>query len=170
MASAAPALGAERHGFAILGTLKYGSDFKNFDYVNPNAPKGGKIVLWFQGTFDSVHPFLLKGVPGAGSNPFIPGGSLITFETLMIAAADEPDSYYGLIAKSVEMPDDRQSVTFTLRPEARFHDGTQITAADIKFSFDTLTSKKANPVFRVQFRDVLEAQELGPDRRRCPPR
>ena len=155
---------AERHGFATLGRLKYGPDFAHFDYVNPEAPKGGEIVLWFQGTFDSVHPFLLKGVAGAGSNPFIAGGSLITFESLMVPAQDEPDSYYGLVARSVEIPDDRQSVTFTLRPEARFHDGSPITAEDVAFSFVSLQSDAANPIYRVLYRDIDRVQVLAPDR------
>ncbi|MDP6704739.1 MAG: extracellular solute-binding protein [Alphaproteobacteria bacterium] len=159
---ASTATAAEKHGFAILGSLKYGPEFEHFEYVNPNAPKGGEVVLWFQGTFDSMQPFILKGVPGAGSNPFIPGGSLLTFESLMVASADEPDSYYGLVAKSVALADDRQSISFTLRDDARFHDGSKITAEDVVFSFETLKSKQANPLFRVRFRDVIEARAVEP--------
>jgi microcin C transport system substrate-binding protein len=155
---------AERYGFATLGRLKYGPDFSHFDYANPDAPKGGEIVRWFQGSFDSLQPFLLKGVPAAGSNPFLAGGSLLTYESLMDPALDEPDSYYGLIAKSVEIPDDRQSVTFTLRPEARFHDGSPITAEDVVFSFQALQSEAANPVYRVLFRDIDGVRALAPDK------
>jgi microcin C transport system substrate-binding protein len=158
---AGAAAAEERHGFAILGTLKYGPDFRHFDYVDPAAPKGGEIVLSFEGSFDSLQPFLLKGVAAAGSNPFIAGGSLIGFETLMVASRDEPDSYYGLVAKSVEIADDRRSVAFTLRPEARFHDGSRITAEDVVFSFRTLQSETANPTYRVIFRDVEKAEALA---------
>jgi len=154
----------ERHGFAVLGNLKYGPGFTHFDYVNPKAAKGGQVVLSFEGSFDSVTPFLLKGVAAAGSNPFIPGGSLITYESLMEKSDDEPDSYYGLIAKSVELADDGQSISFTLRPEARFHDGSRIGAEDVVFSFEILQSPAANPLYRVLFRDVVAAQALGPDK------
>lgn len=154
----------ERHGFAVLGSLKYGPEFTHFEYADPEAPKGGELVLSFQGSFDSVTPFLLKGVSAAGSNPFIPGGSLITFESLMEKSNDEPDSYYGLIARSVELADDGRSISFTLRPEARFHDGSQITAEDVVFSFEALQSAAANPIYRVLFRDVVAAEALAPDR------
>ncbi len=155
----------ERHGFAILGTLKYGPDFKHFDYVDPQAPKGGTVRLWFQGTFDSLNPFILKGVPAAGHNPFAPsGGFLLPFENLMVASADEPDSYYGLVARSVELPPSREWVAFRLRPEARFHDGSRITAEDVVFSFETLkTNKFANPNYRVLYEDIVEARALAPD-------
>ena len=156
---AAPALAADgrvAHGFAVLGTLKYGPDFEHFDYVNPDAPKGGRIVRHFNGSFDSLNPFILKGQPAAGSNPFLSGGSLLTFESLMVASQDEPDSYYGLIAETVELPDDRTWVRFRLRAEAKWHDGTAITADDVVFSFNTL-KEDGNPAFRVTLQDVTEA-------------
>ena len=151
-----------RHGFAILGELKYPTDFTHFDYVDPEALKGGEIVLWYQGTtFDSLNPFILKGVPAAGSNPFLPGGSLLTFQSLMIRTMDEPDSYYGLIAEAVVLPQDKSWMEFALRPEATWHDGSAITAADVVFSFETLKSK-GNPLYRILFRDVVETRALGP--------
>ena len=109
---AAPARAEPAHGFAVLGTLKYPAGFPHFDYSNPHAPKGGNVRLWAQGGFDTLNPFILKGRKAAGA--------LMTFETLMMGSGDEPDSYYGLIAKTVELPDDRRSITFDLRPEARF--------------------------------------------------
>jgi microcin C transport system substrate-binding protein len=152
---------APRHGFAVLGSLKYGPGFTHFDYVNPKAPKGGRLRLWYNGNFDSLNPFILKGHWAAGSNPFGVGGRLLTFESLMTAADDEEDSYYGLIAGGVDLPDDSQSITFTLRPEARWHDGTEITAADVAYSFHTLKAK-GHPVYRVLFRDVTGAEVLAP--------
>lgn len=151
------------HGFAVLGTLKYPPGFAHFDYANPDAPKGGRVRLWYFGSYDNVNPFILKGKAAAGSNLFGVDGRALTFERLMQQAWDEPDSYYGLIAESVELPDDRQSITFTLRPQARWHDGSEITVADVIFSFDILRSD-GHPAFRIQFQDVERAVALGPHR------
>lgn len=163
LTAALPAAAEPRHGFATLGELKYGPDFAHFDYVEPNAPKGGETVLWYQGSFDSLNPFILKGVPAAGHNPFLVDGRLLTFESLMVASADEPGSYYGLIAESVDMPEDRSWAEFTLRKEARFHDGSPITAEDVVFSFNAL-KKEGHPTYGLLLRDVLEAQALEPRR------
>ena len=156
---AAPARAEPAHGFAVLGTLKYPAGFPHFDYSNPDAPKGGNVRLWAQGGFDTLNPFILKGRKAAGSG----AGALLTFETLMMGSGDEPDSYYGLIAKTVELPDDRHSITFDLRPEARFHDGSEITADDVVFSFDTLKAK-GHPIYRVIYKDVLKAEKLARQR------
>ena len=161
LAWAAPALAEPSHGFAVLGSLKYGPDFKHFDYVNPDAPKGGRLRLWYNGNFDSLNPFILKGHWAAGSNPFGVDGRLLTFETLMTGSVDEEDSYYGLIAGGVEIPDDRQSITFTLRAAARWHDGSAISSEDVAFSFDILKSK-GHPVYRILFKDISGAEVLGP--------
>ena len=161
--AAAPAAAEPRHGFAVLGDVKYGPGFAHFDYVDPAAPKGGETVLWYQGTFDSLNPFILKGTPAAGHNPFLVDGNLLTFESLMVPAADEAGSYYGLIAETVDMPEDRSWVEFTLRPEAKFHDGSSITAEDAAFSFDTL-KKDGHPTYGLLLKDVLEAKVLGPRR------
>ena len=88
-----------QHGFSILGKLKYGPEFSHFDYVDPNAPKGGHLRLWYNGNFDSLNPFILKGRWAAGSNPFGVDGRLLTFEPLMTASGDEEDSFYGLIGR-----------------------------------------------------------------------
>jgi microcin C transport system substrate-binding protein len=149
------------HGFAVLGTLKYGPDFRHFDYVNPDAPKGGRVTLHYSGSYDSLNPFILKGQPAAGSNPFLTAGNLLTFETLMAKSQDEPDSYYGLIAESVELPEDRTWIRFRLRPQAKWHDGSPITAEDVAFSFNTLKAE-GNPAFRVVLDDVTEAIVEGP--------
>lgn len=149
------------HGFAVLGTLKYGPDFRHFDYVDPEAPKGGRVTLHYNGSYDSLNPFILKGQPAAGSNPFLSGGSLLTFESLMAKSQDEPDSYYGLIAARVELPADRSWVRFQLRPEAKWHDGTEITADDVAFSFATLKAE-GNPAFRIALDDIVEAVAEGP--------
>lgn len=150
-----------QHGFAVLGSLKYGPGFQHFDYVNPDAPKGGRLRLWYNGNFDSLNPFILKGRWVAGSNPFGVDGRLLTFETLMMGSADEADSFYGLVAGGVEIADDRQSITFTLRAEARWHDGSEMTAADVAYSFATLKAK-GHPAFRILFKDVTGTEVLGP--------
>ncbi|MDP6343753.1 MAG: extracellular solute-binding protein [Alphaproteobacteria bacterium] len=157
----ATAAAAPAHGFAVLGSLKYGPDFRHFDYVDPDAPRGGRLRLWYPGNFDSLNPFILKGRWAAGSNPFGVDGRLLTFESLMTGAADEEDSFYGLIAEAVELPDDRQSITFNLRPRARWHDGSEITADDVVFSFETLKAK-GHPAFRVLFKDITEVRALAP--------
>jgi microcin C transport system substrate-binding protein len=156
MLVAAPAAAEPRHAFAVLGEPKYPAGFKHFDYVEPNAPKGGETVEWYQGSFDSLNPFILRGVPAAGHNPFLVDGRLLTFESLMVASADEPGAFYGLVAESVELPADRRWAEFTLRGEARFHDGSAITAEDVAFSFDTLKSK-GHPTYGLLLKDVVEA-------------
>jgi len=157
---AATAQAKPQHGFAVLGSLKYGPDFTHFDYVNPDAPKGGRLRLWYNGNFDSLNPFILKGHAVAGSNPFGVDGRLLTFETLMVGSGDEEDSFYGLIAGGVELAGDGQSITFTLRPEAHWHDGSAITARDVAFSFTTLKAK-GHPVYRVLFKDVTGTDVLS---------
>src|SRR5262249_21811486 len=118
------------HGIAMHGAPKYPAGFKHFDYVNPDAPKGGDVKLYALGTSDSPNPFILKGVPARGV------GS--TFDTLMTSADDEAFSYYGLVAETIEVPEDRSWVIFNLRPQARFRDGSPLTAADVVWTFDTL--------------------------------
>ena len=124
--------GAEpRHGIAMYGEPALPQDFVSLPYVNPDAPKGGRIVFGEAGGFDSLHPFILKG-----SAPY--GISVYVFETLMGRSWDEPFALYGLLAESVEVPEDRSWVEFTLRPEARFSDGTPVTVDDVIWSFQTL--------------------------------
>src|SRR2546426_771345 len=143
------------HGLSIHGDLKYGPGFKHFEYANPDAPKGGDVRLAAIGTFDNLNPFILKGVPAAGV------GQL--FDTLTVASSDEPSSEYGLIAESVEVPDDRSWVAFTLRPEARFHDGSAITADDVIWTFQTLKTR-GHPFYRAYYAQVAKAEALGPSK------
>jgi microcin C transport system substrate-binding protein len=140
------------HGLSLFGDLKYKPDFKNFDYVNPEAPKGGTVKYSAIGTFDTLNPFTLKGTPAAGI------GAL--FDTLMTPAYDEPSSEYGLIAESAEVPADRTWVLYTLRREARFQDGTPITPDDVIWTFETLKAK-GHPRYRLYYADVVKAEKVG---------
>lgn len=146
------AVGAPAHGIALHGQPKYGPDFTHFDYVNPDAPKGGEARFAAIGSFDTFNPFNIKGQAAVNV------GSL--FETLLTDSKDEPFSEYGLIAESVDVPEDRSSVTFTLRPQARFHDGSPITADDVLFSFATLKAK-GSPFYRFYYTNVAKAEKLG---------
>lgn len=132
-------------------TPRYKSDFTHFDYVNPDAPKGGALRLAAQGSFDSFHPFIPKG------NAVSTGA----VETLLLMSADEPFTGYGLIAESIEWPKDRSWVIFHLRPEARWHDGSPITSEDVAWSYETLVSK-GNPQYRFYYGAVSAATALDP--------
>ena len=142
-------------GIAMHGAPKYPAGFAHFDYVNPDAPKGGEVRFGAMGTFDTLNPFILKGVLAAGV------GS--TFDTLMTSADDEPFSYYGLVAESIEVPQDRAWVIFNLRAAAKFHDGSPLTAADVVWTFDTLR-QKGHPRWRTYYAGVDKAEILGPHR------
>ncbi len=139
-------------GLAMYGAPKYGPGFTHFDYVNPNAPKGGTVRLAALGTYDSFNPFIVKGLPAAGIEQ--------TFDTLLTASADEPFSEYGLVAESMEVPPDRGWVVFNLRPQARFHDGSPITADDVLFSFQILRAK-GSPNYRAYYQNVVKAEKLA---------
>jgi len=139
------------HGISTFGDLKYGADFKHFDYVNPDAPKGGEFSTAGFGTFDSMSPYILKGQAAALSSVF--------FESLMSSSADEPDSMYGLLAETIEYPENRQWVTFNMRPKTRFSDGTAVTAEDVVFSFNILY-EKGRPIFKSLLRDVKSVEAL----------
>ncbi len=118
------------HGFTEFGDLKYSEGFAHFDYVNPDAPKGGEISMAAVGTFDSMNPYSRTGRAGALASE--------QFESLMVRSYDEPGSYYGLLAESLEYPESQDWVIFNLRPEARFSDGTPVTAQDVAFSHEIL--------------------------------
>ncbi len=118
-------------GIAMHGSPAYGPDFQHLRYVNPDAPKGGRLVLGVLGSFDSVNPSIVKGEPAAG-------GRELVLESLMGRALDEPFSLYGLLAESIETPPDRSWVAFTLRPEARFSDGKPVTVEDVIFTMELL--------------------------------
>lgn len=143
---------AGSYAIAMHGAPRQPAGFTSFDYVNPNAPKGGKVVLGRLGTFDSLNPFIIKGIPAAGLD--------LTFDRLLKRGRNEPFTLYGLIAESVETPDDRSSVTFTIRPRARFHDGTPITADDVIFSLKTLR-EKGRPNHRLFYKQVVRMERLG---------
>lgn len=147
-----------QHGLELYGTPKYPSDFKHFDYVNPNAPKGGTVRFSTLGTFDSLNPFVIKGVSAAGISMLFPS---YLYVTLSMRSYDEPSSVYGYLAETMEIAPDNKSVTFVLRKEAKFHDGTPITAEDVAFTFDTLKSK-GNPMFASYYRKISSAEVLGP--------
>ncbi len=145
---------AERHGISAFGDLKYAPDFKHFDYVNPDAPKGGRlstIGTAARTTFDSLNGFILKGDAAQGLG--------YLFDSLMVRAQDEPDAVYGLVAKSAVVADDGRSVIFKLRNEARFSDGSLLTAADVAFSFN-LIKEKGHPGLALPLRDVKNAEAL----------
>jgi microcin C transport system substrate-binding protein len=155
--AAAGEAGTESHGISSFGDLKYPADFQRFDYVNPDAPKGGLFSTipsaraynqsFF--TFNSLNAYILKGEGAQGMD--------MTFAALMARANDEPDAMYGLAAKSVQISPDKLTYRFTLRPEARFHDGSRITAQDVAFSINTL-KEKGHPLLVVQLRDMVKAE------------
>ena len=144
---------AWRHGLALHYDLKYPPDFTHFEYVNPEAPKGGELRLAGIGTFDSLNPFILRGTP--------PLGIGMIFETLTERSQDEPFSEYGLIAESMLIPEDHSWVAFTLREEARFHDGSPITVEDVVFTLHLLQTK-GHPFYRAYYANVALAEEIGP--------
>jgi len=152
-APGAQAQATRSHGIAMHGDLKYGPDFRHFDYANPDAPKGGEVRFHAVGTFDSFNGWILGGVPA--------GAASATIDTLMASSADEPFSKYCLVCETVEVPDDRSWIVFHLRPEARFHDGSPIMAEDVAWTFETIRTK-GHPFFRSYYGGVRAAEVLGP--------
>jgi microcin C transport system substrate-binding protein len=142
-----------RHGSVLLDEPKYPSGFKHFDYVNPNAPKGGLVRLGAQGTFDSFN-IVVAGVKGSPEQ-----GLGLIYEALTTSALDQPNSSYGLLAEAFSYPEDYSSVTFRLRPEARWHDGKPVTADDVIFSFEAL--KTNSPTYAFYYANVTKAEKLG---------
>lgn len=137
------------HGISLYGDLKYGPDFHHFDYVNPDAPKGGKLLQSSIVAFDTLNPFTLKGNAAAGIG--------LIYDSLMVSSADEPSSMYGLIAREIELPQDRSFAIFHLDPRAKFQDGSDITAEDVKFSYEILL-EKGSPVYRQVFSQIEGAE------------
>jgi microcin C transport system substrate-binding protein len=145
-----------KQGLSAFGDLTYPADFKHFAYANPDAPKAGTFSLVGWGgvtTFNSLNNYILKGDAAQGLE--------LLFDSLMTRAVDEPDAVYGLVAESAEIAPDGKSVTFHLRPEARFADGTPLTADDVVFSFDALKTK-GHPLFHQMLQDVVKAEALDP--------
>jgi len=146
------ALAAPTYCLSLYDECKYKADFTHFDYVNPAAPKGGLVKLAETGTFDDVNPFILNGVKAPGS--------LQPFESLMVQSLDEPQTMYGLVAESVNVAPDNGHVEFTMRKEAKWHDGTQMTPDDVVFSFDTLKDK-GDPSFKILYAAVASCKKTG---------
>tara|TARA_Y100000782_G_scaffold73466_1_gene79339 strand:- start:7027 stop:8862 length:1836 start_codon:yes stop_codon:yes gene_type:complete len=143
------------HGIAMHGDLKYPPQFPHFEYVNPNAPKGGKAIQSAIGTFDSFNQFIVKGNSADGLG--------LLYDSLLARANDEPFSLYGLVAESVEVPSDRSWIIFNLRSTAQFSDGTPLTADDVQFSFNILR-EKGKPFFKAYYADIEKIEAINPQR------
>ncbi len=144
-----------RHGISAFGALKYPADFSHFDYVNPEAPKGGTISFRGSGasqTFNSLNKFILSGEPAQGIERI--------YDTLLVPAYDEPDSVYGLLAETIEYPEDRGWVIFTLRENSRFSDGPPVTSADVVFTFETLKAE-GSPRYQIRLKDLESVAALS---------
>jgi len=152
----------ETYGLSAFGDLKYPPDFEHFDYVNPAAPKGGTLALQIKqttgnqnfDTFNTLNIYVLRGDGAAGMGA--------TFDSLMAGSGDEPDALYGLVAKSVRVSGDRLTYRFVLRPEARFHDGSKLTAQDAAFSLNVL-KEKGHPVYRALLTQMASAEAEADD-------
>lgn len=140
------------HGIAMHGKPALGADFKHFPYVNPKAPRGGRLTLGKMGTYDSLNPFIVRGVAPSGLRGLV-------YESLLARSADEPFTLYGLIARRIEVPADRTSITFHLDPEAKFSDGKSITSEDVVFSHDLLR-RKGRPYLRSHYNKVERAEKI----------
>jgi microcin C transport system substrate-binding protein len=145
------------HGISIDGKLKYNTDFKQFDYTSEQAKKGGALVLHDLGSFDKMNPFTLKGSPPSGLDNLV-------FETLAVSSLDEPFAAYGLIAKDIELADDRLSVIYTIDENARFSDGSPITPEDVQFSLNTMKSDAAHPFYQAYLQDITGSDILDKNR------
>ena len=154
---AAPAIADEglttSHGLSTFGDLKYPAGFDHFDYVSPDAPKGGIHHTWTLGSFDSMTPFTEKGNAASGT--------WVVFDSLMTGTLDTLDEMYGLIAKSATWPEDKSWISFEMRPEARFSDGSPLTAEDVVFTFDMMQNQ-GQYRYRAYFGGIARVEALGP--------
>jgi microcin C transport system substrate-binding protein len=141
---------------SLMGESKYGQNFQRYDYVNPDAPKGGTLNSVAEGSFDSLNPYIVRGTPPAGLVPF--GGGLL-YDTLMEQSIDEPSVSHPLVADAFKYPDDFSSATYRLDPRARWHDGKPITTDDVIWSFKVL--KEHSPWYRRYYENVTEAVAVG---------
>lgn len=141
--------GEFRHALTLFDDIKYGPDFKHFDYVNPAAPKGGRVRFGVVGSFDSLNPYTFKGETGPGA----------TNEALLTSSLDEPSTEYGLVAAQIRHPEDRSMVVYRLRPEARFHDGKPMTTEDVIWSMETL--RESHPFYNSYYKDIIKAEPTG---------
>lgn len=157
---------SESHGYAQFGTLKYPENFTHFDWVNPDAPKGGRLKLMASGSFDTLNPYTFKGTSPIATPGFFQYGVSELNETLMAGgglydlSGDEPASVYGLIAETIEYSDDQSWVVFNLRDSARFHDGHAITAYDVAFSYRLLI-RDGHPRYRTDLQGVRRVDILN---------
>ena len=140
------------HGSSLHGDLKYPKGFTHFDYVNPDAPKGGTVRLAAVGGYDSLNPFILKGSSASGLG--------LMYDSLMTSSSDEPNTSYAHLAESIEVPDDFSWVIYRLDPRARWHDGTPVTTEDVIFSFDAIKSK-GHPFYRQYFKNLKKAEKIS---------
>lgn len=143
------------HAIAMHGTPKYSADFQNFDYVNPDAPKGGTFRQYALGTFDSLNPFIVKGAVAAGAG--------LIYQSLLESSADEPFTEYASLAASLETPEDRSWIIFNLRPEAKWNDGVALTADDVVWTFNALV-KDGSPFYKAYYANVKSVEALSPTR------
>lgn len=134
-----------RHGLSAFGDLKYPASFRHFDYVNPDAPKGGELRGWQLDSFDNLNPLILKGVSAQNLG--------LSFQSLMVRAMDEPDAVYADLARSADLAPDRSSVTFQIDERARWHDGSPVMAEDVVFTVEA-TKKDGHPLYQLILRDV----------------
>lgn len=141
------------HAIALHGQPALNDDFAAFPYVNPTAPKGGKLTLGVLGSYENVNPLIVGGTPASGIREFV-------VEALMARSLDEPFTLYGLLADTIDVADDRKSVTFTLNPAARFSDGEPVTTEDVITSFELLKAK-GRPNHRTYFAKVTTAEKVG---------
>jgi microcin C transport system substrate-binding protein len=142
---------SKSHALAMNGVPKYAAGFDHFDYAQPQASKGGKVNLAAIGTYDSLNPYIIKGVPAAGLG--------LIYDTLTARSQDEPFTLYGLLAETIELPADRSWVIYHLHPQARFHDGKPVTAADVVFSFNILR-EQGDPLYSKYWADVEKVESL----------
>ena len=144
------AMAEPKHGIAMLGEPALAPGFKSLPYANPDAPQGGQLRQAITGSFDSVNPFIIKGSPVTGVRTYV-------FESLLGRNWNEPFSLYGLLAETIDVSDDRQTFTFRIRPEAKFSDGTPVTAADVVFSMETLRDK-GRPNFKNSYSKITKVE------------
>ena len=138
-----------RHALTLFSDIKYGPDFKHFDYVNPDAPKMGRVRFGIVGSFDSLNPYTFKGDPG---------GAVVN-DALLVSSLDEASTEYGLVASAVWHPEDRSMVIYRLRPEARFHDGKPMTPEDVIWSMQSL--REAHPFYNAYYKNISKAEQTG---------
>ena len=141
------------HALSMFDDVKYGPEFEHFDYADPNAPRGGALRLAALGTFDNLNPFILKGNAAAGAG--------LIYDNLLTGSLDEPFTEYGLLVESIDMPADRSWVAFTLREEARWHDGRPVTVEDVIWTTETLRTK-GHPFYRHYYADIAGVSQTGP--------